>query len=322
MSREDSERDAAVHSPSILWREVERCPACEGSERRQVSDVASAFAVPVGESVVTHPAYHLWLCAGCGLFYKSIAIDARSLDRYYETLDCSPFEHDGDFPTDKVIHELLSGLPSGARVLDYGCSTARILKEHASRLDCYGVEGNGKAADIANQRGIKTTRAFASDLLPAGSFDFILLSDVYEHLSSPLDVVRNLTSLLRTGAKFAIVTGNADSIQSSRMGEHWYFRILGHLQMAGMKHFRWLAETLGLELVSATPCSHYRLNAYTRLRQSSQALAYRLSRAEEPGLIGRLLLSIPPFSKARAWPNEPSVTFRKDHLVVVFKKTS
>ena len=129
------------------------------------------------------------------LYFKSMTLSAGELDAYYAALDGSTFDVDGDFPTDRVLYRRLRALPRGSRVLDFGCSTGRILKDLTTQLVCVGVEPNQPAAAVARARGIEIVPA---DQLALDDrlFSAILLTDVFEHLAQPMPLLTLLASRL------------------------------------------------------------------------------------------------------------------------------
>lgn len=64
------------------------------------------------------------------------------------------WENDDLFPTEAATLALLTSLPPGSRVLDFGCSTGRLLDRLGPRYERYGIEVNEPAAKIAAGRGI------------------------------------------------------------------------------------------------------------------------------------------------------------------------
>ena len=260
------------------------CPACGGAESTQVGQSATACDSVAGEKVFRHPAYAIRRCSGCGLYFKSHTLALGELAEYYARLECETFEHDGNFPTDQFLRRTLESLPNGSKVLDFGCSTGRILKNLTSRFNCFGVELNEAAAAMARGRGI---RIVSENQLRAGEsrdFDAILLTDVYEHLLRPVELVAMLAKLLKPGGWLAIVTGNADAIRTrDTIGEFWYFRVPGHFQMLSGRHVDWLADTLELHVDALHRCSHYRSPLKDRLRQYVQSFAYHQFRRAPRG---------------------------------------
>lgn len=122
-------------------------------------------------------------------------------------------------------------------MLDFGCSTGRILRVHTSRLACSGVEPNLQAAAIARGRGIAILTESELHDEPVSRFDAIILADVHEHLLHPVETLARLVEVLKPGGWLAIVSGNADAIRDrARIAEFWYFRTPSHLLMLTRNH--------------------------------------------------------------------------------------
>lgn len=298
---------------------VDACPACGGTAAPKVGDVAGGFDTVLNGEHFYQPPYAVHGCATCGLYFKSVRLAAAALDAYYAALDGAIFEVDGDFPTDRILRERLRQLPPGSRVLDFGCSTGRVLKEFTTKLACFGVEPNAPAAAVARSAGIEIITA--DHAASAQLFHAIVLADVFEHLQHPLELLQMLASRLAPGGWLAIVTGNADAIASRRhFAEFWYFRLPGHLIMLSRRHLSWLSARLGLRIAAVYRCSHYRIPLCERLRQRVQALAYEHFRSSPNGPVARILMRLPPLGNARHWTTAPALNYRNDHIVAFLNR--
>ena len=298
-------------------RSIDACPACGAANPPSVGTAGRAFGTVIGTRNFIQPEYAVRDCRSCGLLFKSVVLSAAELDSYYRDLDAAIFEHDGSYPTDQILRKRLRRLPAGARVLDFGCSTGRLLRDLTTRLSCSGVEPNHAAAAMARQRGIEIV---APESL-TGSFDAILLADVYEHLSHPVPVIELLVPRLAPGGWLAIVTGDADAATPrQRVAEFWYFRMPGHLLMASERHFSWLARRTGLELEAIHRCSHYSVPASERLVQCVRAYIYDRFRDAPSSIATRVMRLIPRVRSAERWETAPAVTYRNDHLVAIFRR--
>jgi hypothetical protein len=160
---------------------IDACPACQGTAATQVGRPATGFDTAINGRLFRQPPYVVRHCDACGLYFKSATLSAVELSAYYAMLDSAPFEYDGQFPTDRLLLERLAALPERSEVLDFGCSSGRILKSQVARLRCVGVEPNEPAAAVARSRGIAITSETELWRSPQ-TFDAILLTDVYEHL--------------------------------------------------------------------------------------------------------------------------------------------
>jgi len=294
---------------------VTACPACDGVDAQQVGDPAGGFDTDLDGRHFFQPPYVVRECAACGLYFKSMTLTASQLEAYYAALDGSTFDVDAGFPTDRVLHRRLGALARGSRVLDFGCSTGRILRDLTTQLVCVGVEPNQHAAAVARARGLEIVPADQLTL-DDRPFSAILLTDVFEHLVDPVPLLTLLASRLSPGGWLGLVTGNADAIEPRRrLAEFWYFRLPGHLIMLSERHLSWLSAKLGLRLDEVQRCSHYRVAFTERLRQRAQAFAYDAFKDSPSGPLAGALRMMPGLARARRWTSAPALNYRADHIV-------
>jgi SAM-dependent methyltransferase len=297
------------------------CPACGDAGSTQVGHEATAFDSVIAGQTFHQPAYSIRLCGNCGLYFKSQTLTPQQLSAYYARLESAAFEVDGNFPTDQLVRDALARLPGRSRVLDFGCSTGRMLKALTGRLECVGVEPNADAAAIARGRGIRIVTEQELREGRAGDFDAILLADVYEHLPHPVALVETLVGRLKPGGWLAIVTGNADAIQTKDfIGEYWYFRLPGHLLMLSERHVAWLATRLGLAVQALHRCSHYDTPLADRITQRMRSFAYYQFRTAPRSAVTAFLRLVPGLHRARRWPTAPAMMCDADHVVAILQK--
>lgn len=141
---------------------------------------------------------------------------------------------------DKWIQERLSEIPSGSRILDAGAGECR-YKEFCSHLD-YVSQDFCEYTGTGNNRGLQTGKwdtsriDIVSDISnipePDSSFDAILCSEVFEHIFSPEDAVREFSRLLRKGgrliltAPFCSLTHFAPYHFATGFNRYWYEKVL------------------------------------------------------------------------------------------------
>ncbi len=314
----NAEKDSAA-GPQ---RAVKRCPACGGASFAPVGGEAGAFDTEAGGKVFWHPPYAVNECAACGLFFKSHTLPLETLEDFYSRLDFKPYDYETLFPTDRLVLAALAGLGDGAAVLDYGCSTGRILARLPAGVRKLGMEINEPAAAIARGRGIQIVPEAAAGEGAISGLDAVVCMDVFEHLAEPVKLLETLARVLKPGGLLVLVTGNADAIATrDRLAEFWYFRLAGHFQMLSERHLRWLAATLRLQLAGADRSCHYDFSWRERLRQRAQSLAYFQFQRAPHSFGAALLRRLPVFRRAEHWTDVPALTCTKDHLVGVFRKS-
>lgn len=104
--------------------------------------------------------------------------------------------------------DLLSYIPrQGARLLDIGCGEggfALMLKRECGYTEVWGMELDGKAAQVASTRLDRVIRGDAAhtvDELPDNYFNLACMNDVLEHLMWPEDFLKRLRPKLAPGGR-------------------------------------------------------------------------------------------------------------------------
>lgn len=161
---------------------------------------------------------------------------------------------------------LVAAVPSGARVLDVGCSTGYLAALLAARgHEVIGIEVDPAAAAAARERGgfdvVLGSAADPADLDRApGTFDAILCGDVLEHLADPGAVLRALRGRLAPGGVLVASLPNAVHWTARRavlrgdfpQEDHGIFDRT-HLRFFTRGSARALLEDAGLEVIAEAP---------------------------------------------------------------------
>ena len=298
----------------------EFCPACESTSSRATGPEAPGFSVVVAGETFAQSSYSVRECTDCGLLYRDRPLRQNDLDRYYAKTDFRQWDFAGYHPTERCVLEILRKLPPGSRILDFGCSSGRLLAGLCHDHQCFGVEVNAAAATEAAKKGIKilTTDDLENPNVP--KFDAIVLVDLFEHMSKPLDLLRRLCRSLADNARLIIVTGNGDAPACRRdPAQFWYFRTLEHLCMLTRRHAEFICATLGLRLERWTELSHYDLSAREKLVQTLQDFVFWQFRRRT--FFARTVLQfLPGMNRLKAGEVAPTYNCSRDHVVAVFRK--
>jgi SAM-dependent methyltransferase len=301
---------------------VTHCPACGTRAAAIVGRRATGFAFIAGGRTFEHPAYSIHACATCDLHFKSDRIADAELSDYYARLEFESFESGSLMPPDRLIVEEAKALPAGRRVLDFGCGVGRSLALSIGRHECFGVEPNERAAQIARGRGITIITEGQLQAGAVGLFDMIVMSDVYEHMTRPLEEVKRLSRSLGNDGRLVIVTGSADAaLPRELLSQFWYFRAPGHLHMATRRHMEWLAREASLSLGRVQSISHYDANFIRSALQRFKLWAYTRTHLEPESALGTAVGALPIIGRAACWENAPAVTGGSDHVFAVLTRT-
>ena len=297
-----------------------RCPGC-GSETAATfkGEASGGYAVSLGTQTIPAPSYTVWQCNRCGLLYKVGTLTDSQLGDYYANIDFKIWGVGILFPTDRAVLKILRRLPRGAQVLDYGCSSGRLLKEVLGTLDCFGYEPNAAAASQASELGIRMVN---DQHLNDGSlhFDAIVLMDVFEHFRYPTEQLARLFALLRPGGVMILATGNFDAPAFRRdPAEFWYFTNVEHLCVLGREYANYLCRSLPADITHWEEISHYDTAILSCFMQHLKTFAYYAYRQKT--FISKFILPcIYGLRRARNWRMAPGLSCTQDHVVLALRK--
>lgn len=303
----------------------EACPACSSNTADSLGPGSDEFDIHLGERRFVQPPFLALRCQTCGLVYKSAVLSASELAEYYRLMNFNKWENPGLFPTERQVISVLRKLRPGASILDFGCSTGRLLSQLVGKYRCYGIEINVPAAKEAESKGIKMldSEVGAEDQLSPKQdmFDAVVLVDVFEHLTRPTRIIEALLACLRPSGWLIISTGNADSDAfSDDIANSWYLQNIEHVIMMTRSHATYLCDKHHLTLRAFSESSHYDASVVNRLKHRVQRFSYE--QFSRNTLLSRTVLSALPYvRRAKQWQRRPSPIYRRDHALVWFEKT-
>lgn len=123
--------------------------------------------------------------------------------------------------------------PESGRLLEIGCGDGDFLVlAEAEGWDVTGIEYSSAACEKARQR-LKNGKVQCGELPPGGmaaeQFDLCVISDVLEHVRSPLDFLREVHRLLKPGGTLFIATPSIDSWSARFLRQKWMEFKVEHL---------------------------------------------------------------------------------------------
>lgn len=321
-------RGPNIYSDSLVdmsASNLEACPACSSHTAKPIGPPSEAFDTCIGERRFRQPAFSALRCQHCSLVYKSSVLAPSELAEYYRLMDFHKWENAGLFPTERQVINVLRKLRHGASILDFGCSSGRLLSRLVREYKCYGIEINASAAMEAELKGIRIldSTIIAKDQLLCDSpmFDAIVMVDVFEHLMEPTKVIEALLSRLRPTGWLIISTGNADSDAfSDDLANSWYLQNVEHVIMMTKAHAAYLSDKYNLALKAFSESSHYETTLLNKVKQLVQRFSYE--QFSRNTLLAKTVLSALPYTRrAKRWRHCPFPTFRRDHALVWFDKS-
>jgi SAM-dependent methyltransferase len=112
----------------------------------------------------------------------------------------------------------------GGTALDVGCGSGAfllVLQRYGWKVR--GVEVTAAAAEAARSLGLDVhTGEITDDVFSPEEFDFIHMSHVIEHMSSPVTALRRVRELLRPGGVLYVETPNIASLGFKLWKRYWF----------------------------------------------------------------------------------------------------
>lgn len=217
-----------TNPPSEIKPLVKACHSCEGQR------VYYLFSTG-GHRVVR--------CEDCGLVFLNPQPSDEELGRIYtENYFLGSESEEGRRAASEVkqatARQYLSEIcryrgGTTGRLLEIGCGDGDFL-EMAERdgWEVVGVEYSSDACDRARSR-LKNGEVHCGELqhasLPTNAFDVCALSDVIEHVRSPLPFLREIHRVLKPGGTVFIATPSTDSWSARLLKQKWMEFKVEHL---------------------------------------------------------------------------------------------
>ena len=171
-------------------------------------------------------------------YYWERPLDKLSYEEYWcENLDPDGnkrdllSEWDSQVENVKYIYSFLEQTKAG-KLLDVGCGPGFFLSGLNNIWEKFGLDVSKKATEVCS----KYAKVKTCELPDAGyednTFDVVTMLHVIEHLAKPLEYIKTIKNILKTGGIFILETPDFDSGCARRFGIN--FRMLkdpGHISL-------------------------------------------------------------------------------------------
>ena len=266
----------------------------------------------------------LFRCWKCNVAFRYPQPDKKILDELYRQGKSDNWQRVHSERQDWKIAStwITQYLKYHSAVLDVGCFDGGFLKALSTVHDCFGIEIHEAAGKNALENGIQIIGKDFADLTDVGiTFDAVTSFDVIEHTQNPLEFLRQMAKVTKSGGIVIVSTGNCDTFSWRLMGSrYWYCTIGEHMSFISPKWCEWAGNQLGLELKQVIKFSH----ASTAWRQRVEDVVKNLLYAASPRGFARLRQMGLGGAECRAHKemlmHPPSWMSAKDHFICVFEK--
>lgn len=199
------------------------CPLCHGVAQPYHQDKFRSYNQCANCALVFVPA-NFWLSAEDEKAYYDLHENSESDVGYRQFLSrCST-------PLLRVLSPHSSGL-------DFGCGPAPLLAQMLS--------------DAGHNMSLYDHFYFNGQGVLECQYDFVVSTEVVEHLAEPREELERLWSLIKPGGLLALMTKLV--ISRERFANWHYIRDPTHIIFFSEETFQWLADALGAELEFVAP---------------------------------------------------------------------
>lgn len=137
------------------------------------------------------------------------------------------------------------------KLLEIGCSTGITLKAAQKKgWDVYGVEINKTAGNIAkNLLNVDTIKigSINDEMFPDDFFSVIIIFDVIEHISNPIEFMRILRNKLKNKGVVLFITPNVSSLSARIFKHKWLHLFREHVCIYSPQTMELLLNRSGFE---------------------------------------------------------------------------
>lgn len=176
-----------------------------------------------------------YFCDCCGVVYKSkdlILNNSEEKKRYeYHNNSIDDIKYVNYFK--KFIDNSVIPYINGKEGLDYGCGKNCVLEQILERDYQLEVDSYDKY--------------FLNDVKLQSRYDFIVCTEVIEHIDNPLDFLNILDNFLTPGKTISIMTQLLDNVND--FFSWWYIRDETHICFFSVKTFKFIARKMNYDIV-------------------------------------------------------------------------
>lgn len=204
--------------------------------------------------------YRAVQCDDCGFIWINPFLNNAGLEKYYQDYMGMRFKDKVKTRQRKIQYQIdrdfLENYVKQGKVLDVGCSGGFFLNILSDKFDKHGLELDAEAVNYARKNysfGMNINAISLEDApYPDSSFDLVIMRGVIEHLPDPVNALKKVNKLLKTGGYFFVAaTPNVDSFCADLYREKWnQFHPIRHIFYFSVKTLSLLCQKEGFKLIA------------------------------------------------------------------------
>lgn len=224
------------------------CPICSGDNAKEKVYLSN---------------YRIVQCKYCGLYYENPRPLLDDIPKLYNS-NYFKFLEDHSEDNLEVVKLNLRDIEfekfekalgkAVKRILDIGCERGTFLKYmRSSGWHVYGVEIGETASKYAKE--VENLDVFHGELLNANYesnyFDVVNLSHVIEHVSNPLQILKECHRVLKRGGSIILTTDNFDSFARTIFKNKWRGLVPIHIVFFSQRTLKKILKNIGFQVTHA-----------------------------------------------------------------------
>jgi 2-polyprenyl-3-methyl-5-hydroxy-6-metoxy-1,4-benzoquinol methylase len=233
-------------------------------------------------------------CGDCDFIFAE-GEEVCSLVALYEQLSDPEYEQTQDTRRRQMrwlLDKVREFRPQARALLDVGAGTGLLVAQaRGLGLDAIGVEPSHALVEAAaTHNGVELLQGtFPHAKLQGRKFDVITLVDVIEHVSRPVELLRECAQALSPDGIVVAVTPDVRSIAARLLGKRWWHFRVAHVGYFSRRSMKAARRAAGLREISV-----FRAKWFFRVRYLAERLSRYLPlgwmnrRASRPGWMNRL----------------------------------
>jgi SAM-dependent methyltransferase len=190
----------------------------------------------------------IYRCSNCEFLQCS---DLAEVLKFYESLEDPAYEAGREERSlqARELLEVAKEIKPGARLLDVGAGSGMLVEQ--ALLMGYQAEGVEPCVwlhKMAQQRNLPVHLGTFPHPAVTGQFDVITLIDVVEHVSNPVELLREIAGRLSSNGEAIVVTPDVGSVAARVLGWKWW-----HFRVAHIGYFNKRSLFLALDRAGLQP---------------------------------------------------------------------
>ena len=235
------------------------CPVCQ----RRDAHLLHTIQYPAENDRILPTEYRIVSCCGCGMVFDDFDAEEAAFARYYSSAEKYSLSHivgSGEKTAEAAIRfqriaDFIAPFitDKNALIADIGCGRGELLNELSRRglKNLCAVDNSPKCIEYIKQHtNWKTIRSMLEELTEELNFDFIICSQIFEHLFSPPRALQILSRILTPAGMIFIEVPNARCYEKFIYKPYHYFDA-EHINHFSIEHLSLLLQTAGFEVITS-----------------------------------------------------------------------